>query len=237
MTDAILAVDRIDTYYGDAHVLQGVSLEVRAGEVVALLGRHGAGKSTTLRSIMGLTPPRRGSVRFRGDEIAGRAPFDLAMRGIGFVPEDRRIFPFLSVRENLEVARIRRARGGYGVDDAFRDLPELRRLERRRGTDLSGGEQQMLTIARTLMGGPELLLLDEPTEGLAPVVVERIDAILRRIIERGLTILIAEQNAAFALTLAHRAYVIDDGQVVWSGEVAELRRRADLMERYLAVGV
>ncbi len=235
--EPVLAVADIHTYYGDAHVLRGISLELRAGEVVALLGRHGAGKTTTLRCVMGLTPPRRGSVRFRGEELAGQPPFAIAARGIGFVPEDRRVFPYLTVRENLEVARIRRGRDGYGVDDAFRDFPELRPLERRPGRNLSGGEQQMLTIARTLMGDPELLLLDEPTEGLAPVVVERIDAMVRRIIERGLTILLAEQNAAFALTLAHRAYVVDDGQMVWSGEVAELRRRPDLMERYLAVGV
>lgn len=232
--EPLLAVADVHSYYGEAHVLDGVSLEVNAGEVVALLGRHGAGKTTTLRSVMGLTQPREGSVRFRGVEIAGLAAHAIALRGIGFVPEDRRIFPQLSVRENLEVAR----RGsGYGLADAFADLPELRALARRAGRNLSGGEQQMLSIARTLMGNAELLLLDEPTEGLAPVVVERIDAILRRIIARGVTILLAEQNAAFALTLARRAYVIDDGRVVWAGDVAELRGRSDLMERYLAVGV
>jgi len=235
MTEPLLAVGDVHTYYGDAHVLHGVSLDVAAGEVVALLGRHGAGKTTTLRSVMGLTPPRRGSVRFRGEELAGRPAFALAAKGIGFVPEDRRIFPQLSVRENLEVAR--RGRGGYGIAETFADFPELRPFERRAGRTLSGGEQQMLSIARALMGGPELLLLDEPTEGLAPIVVERIDEMLRRTIARGLTVLLAEQNAAFALRLASRAYVVDDGRVVWGGSVEELRGRPDLMEHYLAVGV
>ncbi len=237
MSDPVLDVRGIDTYYGDAHVLHEVSLAVGPGEVVALLGRHGAGKTTTLRSVIGLTPPRRGSVRFRGEELAGKPAFAVAARGIGFVPEDRRIFPQLTVRENLEVARRARAGRSYDVAGAFGDFPELQPFERRAGRTLSGGEQQMLAIARTLMGNPELLLLDEPTEGLAPVVVERIDTMLRRAIDRGLTILIAEQNAAFALSLSSRAYVIDDGRVVWDGTVEELRARPEVVERYLAVGV
>jgi branched-chain amino acid transport system ATP-binding protein len=234
VTEPLLTVREVDTYYGDAQVLNGVSLEVAAGEVVALLGRHGAGKTTTLRTIMGLTPPRGGTVRLRAEDIAGEPAFAIAARGIGFVPEDRRIFPSMSVRENLEVARRGR---GYGLAEAFGDFPELKAFERRAGRTLSGGEQQMLTIARTLMGSPSLLLLDEPTEGLAPIIVERIDAILRRTMVRGLTVLLAEQNAAFALSLAARVYVVDDGRVVWKGSVSELRARPDVMGRYLAVGV
>jgi branched-chain amino acid transport system ATP-binding protein len=234
VSEPLLSVREVDTYYGDAQVLNGVSLEVAAGEVVALLGRHGAGKTTTLRTIMGLTPPRGGTVRLRAEDITGEPAFAIAARGIGFVPEDRRIFPSMSVRENLEVARRGR---GYGLAEAFGDFPELKAFERRAGRTLSGGEQQMLTIARTLMGSPSLLLLDEPTEGLAPIIVERIDAILRRTMVRGLTVLLAEQNAAFALSLAARVYVVDDGRVVWKGSVSELRARPDVMGRYLAVGV
>jgi branched-chain amino acid transport system ATP-binding protein len=234
VSEPLLSVREVDTYYGDAQVLNGVSLEVAAGEVVALLGRHGAGKTTTLRTIMGLTPPRGGTVRLRAADITGEPAFAIAARGIGFVPEDRRIFPSMSVRENLEVARRGR---GYGLAEAFGDFPELKAFERRAGRTLSGGEQQMLTIARTLMGSPSLLLLDEPTEGLAPIIVERIDAILRRTMVRGLTVLLAEQNAAFALSLAARVYVVDDGRVVWKGSVSELRARPDVMGRYLAVGV
>lgn len=225
----------LQTYYGDSHVLQGVSLRVDAGEVVALLGRHGAGKTTTLRSIMGLTPPRHGTVTLRGQQIARRPAFEIARLGIGFVPEDRRIFPFLTVRENLEVARKAGPGAPYDLEDAFDDFPELREKARLLGGSLSGGQQQMLTIARSLMGRPELLLLDEPTEGLAPIVVERIGAIIQRIIARGITVLLAEQNAAFALTLAGRAYVIDVGRLAWEGGVPQLRARHDLMERYLAL--
>ena len=231
----LIAVDGLQTYYGDSHVLRGVSLRVDAGEVVALLGRHGAGKTTTLRSVIGLTPPRQGSVRLRGHEIARRPAYEIARMGIGFVPEDRRIFPYLTVRQNLEVARKRGPGLPYGVGTAFEDFPDLEPLATRFGRNLSGGQQQMLTIARTLMGRPELLLLDEPTEGLAPIIVERIGTIIRRIIGRGITVLLAEQNAAFALTVAQRVYIIDVGRIVWDGDMDELHARQDLMERYLAV--
>ncbi len=233
--DEMLVVEDLHTYYGDSYALQGISLAVTQGEVVALLGRHGAGKTTTLRSIMGLTPLRRGSVRFHGRELARRPAFEIARVGLGFVPEDRRIFPFLTVRENLEVAQKPGPGAAYSVETAFADFPELGEKARVLGTALSGGQQQMLTIARTLMGQPELLLLDEPTEGLAPIVVERIGAIIQRVLTRGITVLLAEQNAAFALTLAQRAYVIDVGRLAWEGTVAELRARHDLMERYLAL--
>lgn len=233
--NVLLEASGLHTYYGDSHVLEDVSLAVAPGEVVALLGRHGAGKTTTLRTLMGLTPPRRGSVRYRGQEIARRPAFEIARLGIGFVPEDRRIFPWLTVRENLEVGRKPGPGAAYDIDLAFEDFPELAPLAGRLGRNLSGGQQQMLTIARTLMGRPELLLLDEPTEGLAPIVVERIGAIIHRIIERGITVLLAEQNAAFALSIVQRVYIIDDGRIVWEGAVRELRARADLMERYLAL--
>lgn len=233
--EQLLVASGLNTYYGDSHILHDVSLAVAPGEVVALLGRHGAGKTTTLRTLIGLTPPRHGSVRYRGQEIARRPAFEIARLGIGFVPEDRRIFPWLTVRENLEVARKPGPGAAYDIDLAFEDFPELATLANRFGRNLSGGQQQMLTIARTLMGHPELLLLDEPTEGLAPIVVERIGAIIRRIIARGITVLLAEQNAAFALTVVQRAYIIDDGRIVWEGAVSELRARSDLMERYLAL--
>ncbi len=231
----LLVAEDLHTYYGDSYVLQGISLRVYAGEVVALLGRHGAGKTTTLRSLMGLTPPRRGRVTLDGQNVAGKPAFEIARLGLGFVPEDRRIFPFLTVRENLEVARKRGPGAPYGLESAFQDFPELGDKAHLLGGALSGGQQQMLTIARTLMGQPRILLLDEPTEGLAPIVVERIGTIVERVIARGITVVLAEQNAAFALTLAHRAYLIDVGRLAWEGTVAELRARSDLMERYLAL--
>jgi branched-chain amino acid transport system ATP-binding protein len=234
----LLNVEGIETFYGDSHILHEVSLEVADGEVVCLLGRHGAGKTTTLRSIMGLTPPRRGRLIYRGRDITRLPAFTIAQLGLGYVPEDRRIFPGLSVRDNLLVAA-RSATDGqaYTLERVFEDFPDLADLQHRAGRNLSGGQQQMLTIARTLMGNPRLLLLDEPTEGLAPIVVERIGEIIRRIIADRITVLLAEQNAAFALSHSQRAYVIDDGRVVWSGTVPELKSRRDLMERYLALSL
>lgn len=235
-TAPLLVAEGLETYYGESHVLHEVSLRIAAGEVVALLGRHGAGKTTTLRSIMGLTPPRRGSVWLGGEEIARLPAYEIARRGVGFVPEDRRIFPHLTVRENLEVARKPGPGISHDLEQVFTDFPALAGMATRLGRNLSGGEQQMLTIARSLMGRPALLLLDEPTEGLAPIIVERIGTIIRRILERGLTVLLAEQNAAFALTLAQRVYVMDVGRIVWEGSMAALHARPDLMERYLALG-
>jgi branched-chain amino acid transport system ATP-binding protein len=234
---AILEVEDLDAYYGLSHVLFGVSLEAAPGEVVALLGRNGAGKSTTLRSIMGLVPPRAGRVVFRGQEITGWPPHRVCRLGVGFVPEDRRIFPDLTVRENLEVGR-RRARGddrtAWTEEGIYEFFPVLGDRREQKGGTLSGGEQQMLAIARTLMGNPEILLLDEPSEGLAPVVVQALLDRLAALKGRGQTILLSEQNLRFATRLADRAYILEQGHVRYAGTIADLManepvRRAHLM--------
>ena len=233
---ALLEVSDIHTAYGAARVLFGVSLEVERGQCVCLLGRNGVGKTTTMRSIMGLTPPRAGAVTWKGRPITGWPPHRIARAGIGFVPEDRRIFPELTTWENLDVAQRVSGRSGPWTVEAVYDLfPKLRELRDRQGGFLSGGEQQMLTIARTLMGNPELLLLDEPSEGLAPLVVgqllERIGALKRQ----GLTILLAEQGVDFSLALADRVYVLEKGAVRFAGPAAALRDDAALRHQLLAL--
>src|ERR1700722_14042826 len=209
---ALLAVDDIQTAYGLSRVLFGISLEINAGECVCLLGRNGVGKTTTMRSVMGLTPPASGRVVWKGRDIAGWPPHRVARAGIGFVPEDRRIFAELTVWENLDVAARAAARPGHWNFDTVSELfPVLRELRNRQGGFLSGGEQQMLTIARTLMGNPELLLLDEPSEGLAPLVVEMLRLKIGELKAQGLTILLAEQGIEFSLSLADRVYVLEKG--------------------------
>jgi branched-chain amino acid transport system ATP-binding protein len=233
-----LEVEEAHTYYGMSHILFGVSLRVGPHEVVALMGRNGAGKTTTLRTIMGLTPPSSGSITYNGDNLVGRPTFEIARRGIGFVPEDRRVFPFLTVRENLEVAtKPPLASGGraWTAERVFSLFPQLRQLEHRRAGTLSGGEQQMLTIARTLMGNPDLILLDEPSEGLAPLVVEHLLEQLYRLREEGLAILLSEQNVDFALELCDRVYVIDKGEIRFEGTVDEFHENEGLRHTYLAV--
>ena len=230
----MLEVWDIHTYYGQSHILFGVSLEVTAGEVVCLLGRNGAGKTTTLRSIMGLTPPRSGRIRFRGEEIAGKPSHVLARKGLGYVPEDRRIFPDLTVVENLEIAR-KSGQGDWTPDRVFSLFPQLEGFKSRKGSTLSGGEQQMLTIARTLMGNPALMLLDEPCEGLAPVVMETLLEQLKGLKKQGLTILLSEQNLAFATELADRVYIIDKGQICYQGAVQAFQANEQVRNDYLAV--
>jgi branched-chain amino acid transport system ATP-binding protein len=233
---ALLDARDLHTAYGLSRVLFGVSVEVNAGECVCLLGRNGVGKSTTMRSIMGLTPPQAGRVLFKGAEITGWEPYRVARAGIGFVPEDRRIFADLTVWENLDVAR--RAAGGTGgftTERVFDLFPKLRELTNRNGGHLSGGEQQMLTIARTLMGNPELLLLDEPSEGLAPLVVDHLREQIARLKREGLTILLAEQNPEFSLSLADRVYVLEKGSIRFSGPAARLREDAALRQELLAL--
>jgi branched-chain amino acid transport system ATP-binding protein len=234
---AILEVRDVSTAYGLSRVLFGVSIAVERGECVALLGRNGVGKTTTMKSIMGLTPPSAGRVVWQGTDITGWAPHRVARAGIGFVPEDRRIFADLTVWENLDVAS-RAARGGGGGWTAERvyDLfPKLRELTGRNGGHLSGGEQQMLTIARTLMGNPELLLLDEPSEGLAPLIVDHLREQIARLKREGLTILLAEQNVDFSLALAERVYVLEKGQIRFSGAAAQLREDEALRHELLAL--
>jgi branched-chain amino acid transport system ATP-binding protein len=234
---ALLDVREIHTAYGLSRVLFGVSVEVRAGECVCLLGRNGVGKSTTMRSIIGLTPPQAGRVTWKGTDITGWEPYRIARAGIGFVPEDRRIFADLTVWENLDVAsRARRSeQTGFTVDRVFDLFPKLRELSGRNGGYLSGGEQQMLTIARTLMGNPELLLLDEPSEGLAPIVVDHLREQIARLKREGLTILLAEQNVDFSLALAERVYVLEKGSIRFSGPAERLRDDEALRHELLAL--
>jgi branched-chain amino acid transport system ATP-binding protein len=228
----LLDVREVHTAYGLSRVLFGVSVEVRAGECVCLLGRNGVGKSTTMRSIMGLTPPQAGRVTWKGADITGWDPYRVARAGIGFVPEDRRIFADLTVWENLDVA----ARpGAWSIERVFDLFPKLRELTSRNGGYLSGGEQQMLTIARTLMGNPELLLLDEPSEGLAPLVVDHLREQIARLKREGLTILLAEQNVEFSLALAERVYVLEKGTIRFSGPAARLRDDEALRHELLAL--
>ncbi len=264
MSASILEVDGLHAYYGLSHVLFGVTLRAEAGEVVALLGRNGAGKSTTLRSIMGLLPPHAGRVRFRGEEITGWPPHRVCRRGVGFVPEDRRIFPDLTVHENLEVGRRRGRRsefpnpptggdrGGQGGsgwapagrvaapvewthDRIYEFFPILGERRHQKGGTLSGGEQQMLTIARTLVGNPEILLLDEPSEGLAPVVVRTLLDRLLTLKAQGQTILLSEQNLRFATRLADRAYILEQGHVRYEGTIAALVADEAVRRAYLMV--
>ena len=234
----ILEVEDLYTAYGLSQILFGVSLQVGRGECVALLGRNGVGKTTTLRSIMGLTAPSRGRVRYNGVDITGRPAYQVAKLGLGFVPEERRIFPDLTVRQNLDVARKSAATANgkaWTVEEVFETFPALVALSERKGGYLSGGEQQMLTIGRTLMGNPDLLLLDEPSEGLAPIIVRDLGHQIRRLKEQGLTILLCEQNAKFATRLSDRAYVLEKGHVRFGGTIDELHANEDVRQQYLGL--
>ncbi len=232
----MLEVKGIHTFYGLSHILFGVSLTVKRGEVICLLGRNGAGKTTTMKSIMGITPPKQGSVIFKGKEITGKQPYLLARRGIGYVPDDRRIFADLTVGENLEIAMRKTEEGeGWSKERVYELFPALKDIERRKGGCLSGGEQKMLAIARALMGNPKLLLLDEPTEGLAPVMVHALEEQIKRLREAGLTVLLAEQNVRSALRLSDRAYIIDDGKIRYKGSIEELKKNSEVREKYLLI--
>jgi branched-chain amino acid transport system ATP-binding protein len=233
-----LEVSDLYTAYGLSQILFGISLSVEKGECVALLGRNGVGKTTTLRSIMGLTAPYRGTVRYNGVDITGRPAYQVAKLGLGFVPEERRIFPDLTVRQNLEVARKPAASTHskeWTVEAVFETFPTLASLAGRKGGYLSGGEQQMLTIGRTLMGNPDLLLLDEPSEGLAPLIVRDLGRQIGRLKEQGLTILLCEQNAKFATKFSDRAYILEKGHVRFSGSIEELHANDDVRRQYLGV--
>jgi branched-chain amino acid transport system ATP-binding protein len=230
----ILEVGEIDTYYGLGHILHGLSLTVGEGEVVALLGRNGAGKTTTLRSITGLTPPRRGRIAYKGRDIAGLAPHRISRLGIALVPETRGIFSYLSARENLAIAR--RPGSRWPEESLLARFPKLREVLDRKGRLLSGGEQQMLAIARALLTGPDLLLLDEPSQGLAPLVVEAVMGTVRDLKAERVSMLLVEQNAELALGLADRVYVIDHGTIVFEGTPAALRANTQVTTTYLGVG-
>jgi branched-chain amino acid transport system ATP-binding protein len=232
----LLAIEELHAAYGLSRVLFGISLQVEAGECVCLLGRNGVGKTTTMRSVMGLLPPTGGRILWKGTNIAGWSPHRVARAGIGFVPEDRRIFAELSVWENLDVATRAAGRSGeWTIEAVYKLFPVLRELRDRRGGFLSGGEQQMLTIARTLMGNPDLLLLDEPSEGLAPLVVAALRDNIHALKERGMTILLAEQGIDFSLALADRVYVLEKGSIRYTGPAAELREDQGLRDRLLSL--
>ncbi|MFM2148319.1 MAG: transporter [Pseudomonadota bacterium] len=237
MAETVLQVEDLHAGYGPAEVLFGVSLTLQRGEVAALMGRNGAGKSTTLKAIMGLLPPRKGSVRFRGQEIAGAAPFRIARLGLGYVPEERRIFTDLTVFENLEVGRRPAARGreAWTPERLFAVFPNLAEMRNRRASAMSGGEQQMLTIARTLMGNPDAVLLDEPSEGLAPVIVEQMAEAVLRMKAEGIAVLLSEQNLDFAAAVSDRAYVIEKGSIRYQGTMEALENDERIREAYLTV--
>ena len=229
----ILKLDEIHTYYGLVHMLQGVSLEIAEGEVVAILGRNGAGKTTALKSIMGLAPARQGKILFEDQDITDLPPHLIARQGIAYVPASRGIFMTLTSMENLNIVRTRGAR--WDTEDVFRRFPKLAPLKRRRGRSLSGGEQQMLAIGRALVTGPSLILLDEPSQGLAPMVVELVVDMLRELKSEGVSMLLVEQNLQMALDLAERVYILDQGEVVFDGSAQELKNNDQLTASYLGV--
>ena len=235
---SLLAVEEIHTYYGEAHILQGVSLTVGEGEVVTLIGRNGAGKTTTLRSIMGIARPRQGRVRLRGDDVTALGTHEIARRGIAWIPEERRVLPNLTVLENLRLGMLG-ARGNNGgtavLDEVFEYFPRLRERIDHGGRFLSGGEQQMLAIARGLVSRPTVMLVDEPTEGLAPLLVRNLTEILAAINRRGTTILLVEQTLEVAMALSHRLYVMDQGRIQFEGTPDALRRDPTIQQRFLEI--
>jgi branched-chain amino acid transport system ATP-binding protein len=237
----LLAVEELHAHYGKSHILHGVSLQIDAGEIVCLLGRNGVGKSTTLKSIMGLVRPSRGRVLFKGTAIEGLPPYRVARLGLGYVPEERRIFPTITVRENLLMgikgsrARNGARENGWTLERVYEFFPRLKERERQRAGTLSGGEQQMLTMGRTLMGNPDLLLVDEPTEGLAPMIVEQVERILQAVHTSRTPVLLVEQSMETALALAERVYVMSKGQIVFQGSVRELQESDTVRKQYLEV--
>ncbi len=235
----MLDVSGLNAFYGKAQMLFAVTLQVGPGEVVALMGRNGAGKSTTIKSIMGMLQHAPGRVHFMGEDISGRAPFEIARRGLGFVPEDRRVFSELSVMQNLEVGR-RPPRNGlppWTPDRLFALFPNLGEMPDRPGGSMSGGEQQMLTVARTLMGNPLLLMLDEPSEGVAPVIVEQMAQMILQLKQQGLAILLSEQNLHFARLVCDRAYVLEQGQIRFSGSMQDLAANEEVQQAYLSLSM
>ena len=232
-----LELENVHISYGLSHIIFGLSLAVRSGEIVCLLGRNGVGKTTTLRGIMGLTPPSSGSIRFDGSDITGRSPFFVARAGIGYVPEDRRIFRDLSVLENLKMGSLKAARGPgrWDLDKVFSLFPRLKERQTHRGSQLSGGEQQMLAIARALVGNPAFLLLDEPSQGLAPILQKRLAGLIKGLKGEGITILLAEQSMHLALDVSDRLYIIEKGLVRFGGTVADVEQDKSIIRRYLAV--
>lgn len=234
---ALLEVEKIETSYGLSQALFGISMMVEPGEIVALLGRNGVGKTTVMRSIIGLTPPNRGIVRWKGEEIQGLPTYRIARKGVGFVPEDRRIFPDLTVWENLDIARRTGPEGKnvFTEERIYEIFPKLKELRDRRGGYLSGGEQQMLTIGRSLLTNPDLLLLDEPSEGLAPLIVEAMREQIGTLRKEGLSVLLAEQSLDFVLSLSDRLYILEKGEVKFTGTPADVKANEGELQKYLTV--
>jgi branched-chain amino acid transport system ATP-binding protein len=233
---SVLELEDVNGYYGNSHILFDIDLEVKQNEVVALLGRNGAGKTTTLRAITGTIPRREGHMAVRGEDISDASVDAISNRGVQLVPEERRVFPTLTVTENMQVARDMTAGDARDIEEMYDVFPVLDELRENRGRNLSGGEQQMLSVARALIQDPDLLLLDEPTEGLAPVIVDDLYDVLSDVVNRDVTVLITEQNVDFALDLSERAYIIESGSNAWEGTVEELNEREDLLDEYLSVG-
>jgi branched-chain amino acid transport system ATP-binding protein len=232
----MLKVEAIHTFYGLSHILFGVSLDVSAGEIVCLLGRNGAGKSTIIKSVMGLVPPREGKVVYKGTDIIGKKPYLIARMGIGYVPDDRRVFADLTVGENLEISERRTdVPNAWNMERVYEFFPPLKHIDSRKAGFLSGGEQQMLTIARSLMTNPDFLLLDEPTEGLAPLIVNMLEEQVMALNAIGLTVLLAEQNQKSALRVSNRGYIIDNGVIRYRGSIEELRENEEIRRKYLLV--
>ena len=233
----ILNVDKINSFYGEAHVLHEIQLEVRRGEAVAILGRNGAGKTTLLRSILGLTPAKTGTIAFQGKDITHLPTNEIANLGLGWVPDNRRIFPTLTVQQNLEIARKKGNTGKiqWDLERVYSHFPALKELANQKGETLSGGEQQMLSIARTLMGNPSLILLDEPSEGLAPLIVKEVMDIIQELTATNLTTVLVEQNSMLALRVCKRVYVLDDGQNVYEGTAEELLADTRLKQQLLGI--
>ena len=242
MSEAMLTAENLSAWYGAARILYDLNFQVNRGEVVAMMGRNGAGKSTTIKTIMGLMARRQGTVRFNGEDISNRKPFEIARRGLGFTPEDRRIFVDLTVMENLDIGRQSaryfadgRAAPSWTPEQLFRLFPNLAEMPDRLGGRMSGGEQQMLTVARTLMGNPLLVLLDEPSEGVAPLIVEQMANTILELKKQGLSILLSEQNVHFARLVSDRVYVLEKGQIRWSGTMPELEDNVEVQRAYLTV--
>ena len=243
-SDSLLSVRDIHTYYGESYVLHGVSLDVADAQITALLGRNGMGKTTLIRSVSGLTPPRQGQIVFKGEDLTGLAPYDIAKAGVGLVPQGRRIFPSLTVKENLLLPTSKLATNRpmgpaetrrWDLASVYSEFPRLKERNRQFGGSLSGGEQQMLAIARALMANPELILMDEPSEGLAPVIVQQIGEIMKRIRAQGYSILLVEQNFRMAMAVADYVYIISSGNIVYQGTPAELENEKDLLDQHLGV--
>jgi branched-chain amino acid transport system ATP-binding protein len=231
----MLEVKAINTFYEEAHILHDVSLKVEKGETICLLGRNGAGKTTTLRSVIGLTPAKRGQILFEGEDITKLMPHIIARKGIGWVPDNRRIFPTLTVQRNLEIARKSLSHKDWDMEEIYEHFPTLKELKDHKGEYLSGGEQQMLAIARTLMGNPDLLLLDEPSQGLAPKIVRELMSIILELKKKNISILLVEQNSVMALAVSDRCYILDDGRIVYESLSKELDENQELKKELLGI--